>query len=180
MKNAFFILLLLILFYFSFMLYPQNSNGEPETIEKVDILLVILIVGLSILSIFITIIIIMLIKILQERKRDMIILNGLGMEERRKHLRDFTPTEVRVKQKLPDGGYKILKFKNRNISKGGVFIITENLSLFDLGEELDIHIKDGQKNFFKGKAIVIHSEAIFNKDSVKTESGYGVMFLSSL
>ena len=176
MRKIFVMLLMFILCITSFLLYSEEIQSGSNT----DILFLTLIIGLSIIVISITVIIIILIRIMRERKKEIMVLKDLDMEERRKHLRDFTPTNIRVKQRFPDGRYKIMTFRNRNISKGGVFIITENLSLFDLGEELEIVIKDGGKNYFVGKAMVIHSEAIFNKDSIKTESGYGVMFLASL
>ena len=177
---------LFMLFTLCFLFFPLYSDdfqaiqlkGILITID-IDIPFLILIIGISIIIVFIVIILLLLIKVLNDRRKEEMSLKDLTIDERRKHLRDFTPINVMVKQQLPDGGYKIMSFNNRNISRGGVFIITENLALFELGEELEIIIKDESNNYFEGKALVIHSEAIFNKDSVNTESGYGVMFLKA-
>jgi hypothetical protein len=180
MKKILFIFLLLFICSSIPVVYSQGNAPDhqaPGSKDKIDILFITLVSGLLVLTIFITIIIIILIKILKARKKDTIILSDLDMKERRKHLRDISPIKIQVKQWLPDGGFKLIEFSNKNISPGGVFIITENLSLFDLGEEIEIIIKKGESNFFEGRAVVIHSEVIFNKDSIKTESGYGIMFL---
>jgi hypothetical protein len=100
------------------------------------------------------------------------------MKEKRKQARNFTPEQTIIKKRMPDGSFKLHECKNRNISRGGVFIITENLSIFELGEVVEVKIKDTDRDYYKGKAEIIRSESVFNKDSVKTECGYGIVFLS--
>jgi c-di-GMP-binding flagellar brake protein YcgR len=75
------------------------------------------------------------------------------------------------------GDYEILEFRTNDVSEGGIFISTENLSLFDLGEELEIMVEDEGERFYEGRARVVRSARVFTEEGRRIESGFGLMFL---
>ena len=81
-----------------------------------------------------------------------------------------------VRKELPGGGYSVMQFVSRDLSEGGVFISTDDLSLFDLGEELSIIVDQNRKKLFEGKAKTVRSARIYSTADSITESGFGLMF----
>ena len=81
-----------------------------------------------------------------------------------------------VRKELPGGGYTLMQFVSRNLSVGGIFISADDLSLFDLGEELHILVDRDRERLFEGQARVVRSARIFELEDTVTESGYGLMF----
>ena len=80
--------------------------------------------------------------------------------------------------KRPDtgGGYSILEFKSVDLSLGGVFISTEDLSLFELGEEVEILVDTYTDKLYEGSACVVRSARVFSEDNEITDCGFGLMF----
>jgi hypothetical protein len=76
------------------------------------------------------------------------------------------------------GDYEILEFRTRDVSSGGIFISTEDLSLFDLGEELEILVDDEGDRYYEGRARIVRSARVFTEEGTPIESGFGLMFLS--
>jgi hypothetical protein len=76
------------------------------------------------------------------------------------------------------GDYEIMEFRTRNMSAGGIFISTEDLSVFDLGDEVEILVDDQGNRYFEGKARVVRSARVFTSEGNPIESGFGLMFLS--
>ncbi len=76
------------------------------------------------------------------------------------------------------GGYEIMEFRTRDLSTGGIFLSTEDLSVFDLGEEVEILVDDDGTRYYEGKARVVRSARVFSGEGNPVESGFGLMFLS--
>jgi c-di-GMP-binding flagellar brake protein YcgR len=101
------------------------------------------------------------------------------MGERRKHQRFVCGMKVIVTKTLPDWKKFILEFVLSDISAGGVFIPAEDLSLFDLCEELNIVITDAAERFYEGKALVVRSARVFSAERKPAQSGYGLKFVDA-
>ena len=84
-----------------------------------------------------------------------------------------------IKKVLPGGGYTLMQFISKDLSLGGIFIITEDLSIFDLGEELEILLDEKGNKFYEGRVKVVRSTRAFSDDNQIIESGFGLMFQDS-
>jgi len=71
-----------------------------------------------------------------------------------------------------------MEFRSGNLSLGGIFISTEDLSIFDLGDEVDILVDADQERYYEGKARIVRSVRVFSDEGEQIESGFGVMFLN--
>jgi hypothetical protein len=60
------------------------------------------------------------------------------MKDKREHERKTFVIRTIVKKVLPNGDSLIMEFVSGNLSEGGIFILSEDLSIFDLGEEFEI------------------------------------------
>ena len=99
------------------------------------------------------------------------------MEEKRISQRKRITITTVIKKILPDSTYQIMEFLSDNLSQGGVFILAEDLSLFDLGEEIEILVDIKGDRYYAGMAKVVRSARIFSDQAKGTQSGYGLMFL---
>ncbi len=105
----------------------------------------------------------------------------MAQTERRKSERKplLVTTIVR---KSPSGGgtgeYEIMEFRTRDMSSGGIFISTEDLSIFELGDEVEILVDDSGERYYEGKARVVRSARVFTDEGNPVESGFGLMFLT--
>ncbi len=108
------------------------------------------------------------------------------MSEKRKAVRKPVLITTVIRKTTPAGkaakgtamGYEILEFRTRDLSTGGIFLSTEDLSIFDLGEEVEILVDDDGARYYEGKARVVRSARVFSGEGNPVESGYGLMFLS--
>jgi len=100
------------------------------------------------------------------------------MEERRHAERKRVMVTTIVRKRKGREEYEIMEFRSRDLCIGGIFISTEDLSLFDLGEELEILIDDDGRKYYKGKAKVVRSARVLSKEGELTDSGFGLMFTS--
>ena len=82
-----------------------------------------------------------------------------------------------IRKSLPDGGYSLYQFMSKNLSIGGVFIVTDDLTLFDLGEEVALIVEQHKSRYYEGTARIVRSARIFESEGHLTESGFGCMFL---
>ena len=98
--------------------------------------------------------------------------------ERRSGERQRVQLKTFVRKVLPDGKTWLGEFRSLDLSDGGVFVSTEDLSIFDLGEELEIMVDDGQAEYFRGSARVVRSARLYQEESSLSESGFGLMFLA--
>ena len=100
------------------------------------------------------------------------------MKDKRDHERKRVEIKAYVRKVMPDGGMAIMEFRSNNLSQGGMFISTEDVSLFDLGEEIEILVDDRGEKFYNGTAKVVRSAREFDREGGQTESGFGLMFLN--
>lgn len=82
-----------------------------------------------------------------------------------------------VRKSLADGGTSLMQFVSGDLSEGGIFILTDDLSLFELDEVLGIIVERGERRYFEGQAKVVRSARVFDSEGDLTESGFGLMFL---
>lgn len=111
-------------------------------------------------------------------KREVTNYNIRVMKEKREAERKKVSITTVVRKTAPDGRYSIMEFRTLDISLGGIFISTENLSIFDLGEEIEILVDDKGKKYYDGKARVVRSARILSQSGSQVESGFGLMFLN--
>lgn len=69
-----------------------------------------------------------------------------------------------------------MQFMSRDLSEGGIFICTDDLSVFDLGDELQLIVEKDKSRYFEGRAQVVRSVRTFGSDQILTDSGFGLMF----
>ena len=98
------------------------------------------------------------------------------MVERRKHRRLSCRMKTVVTRTLPDGKTVVMEFSLNSLSAGGAFISSEDLSLFDLDEEVALVIEDAEDRFYDGRARVVRSSRVFSPEHKLAESGFGLMF----
>lgn len=82
-----------------------------------------------------------------------------------------------VRKELPGGGHSLTQFVSRDLSEGGIFIGTDDLSLFDVGEEISVIVEQEKVHLFEGKARVVRSTRIFGTVDGLTGSGFGLRFI---
>lgn len=99
------------------------------------------------------------------------------MKERRKYPRKNRRIKTILKKFLPDKKYLITELESKNLSLGGIFVCTEDLNLFDLGEEVEIIVLENGENYYDGKARVVRSAQIYSERDDSIESGFGLMFV---
>ena len=142
--------------------------------------------NLLILSFFLLLLIVMLIRIIFRLYKARIKeLNGMNTikscsaNERRRTFRSSLPFKAFVATNLTKDKVDSMAFKIRDISSGGLYFYTEldRPAPFTIGEEIELVVNNSKLNYVRGKALVVHSEAVFNNASIRTESGFGVKFL---
>lgn len=100
------------------------------------------------------------------------------MEERRGSERKRVMVTTTVRKGVDNDQVEIMEFRSRDLCIGGIFISTEDLSLFRLGEELEILIDDDGRKYYKGRAKVVRSARRLSAQGELTDSGFGLMFTS--
>jgi hypothetical protein len=100
----------------------------------------------------------------------------MAEDDKRKSKRKPIFLTTYIRKELPGGGYSLMQFMSRDLSEGGIYISADDLSLFDLGEELSIIVDRDRERLFEGKAKVVRSARVFESEDNITESGYGLMF----
>jgi len=83
-----------------------------------------------------------------------------------------------VRKSLPEKGHSVMQFFSKDLSENGIFIRTEDLSVLDLGEEVEILVSEAGKHFYEGEAQVVRSARIFESSGNQIESGFGLLFKS--
>ncbi len=100
------------------------------------------------------------------------------IKEKRKSERKKLVVTTVIRKQTPSGKYSIMEFQSKDVSLGGIFICSEDLSIFDLGEEVEILVDDGGNKYYEGKARIVRSARILDEGGEQTESGFGLMFLN--
>ncbi|MBN1697938.1 MAG: PilZ domain-containing protein [Spirochaetales bacterium] len=86
---------------------------------------------------------------------------------------------VLVKIRLPSGAYKELEFASHDISVGGMLIMIDDISLFSIGDEIELAVKYGEKVYEVGSASVVRLEKKYNAKGIVINTGIGVRFTST-
>jgi len=100
------------------------------------------------------------------------------MEERRSGDRKRVMVTTTVRKRKDKDEVEIMEFRSRDLCIGGIFVSTEDLSLFQLGEELEILIDDDGRKYYKGRARVVRSARVLSREGELADSGFGLMFTS--
>jgi len=98
------------------------------------------------------------------------------MQEKRSSERKRLEVTTVIRKPLSHQGATVMEFISRDLSDGGIFILSEDLSIFDLGEELDILIDNRGERYYEGRARVVRSARIISDREARLESGFGLMF----
>ena len=91
-------------------------------------------------------------------------------EEKRNTVR----AQVRLIGTLTAPGKGRLEFETDNLSMDGVFLITEDLSLFEIGSQVDLGLSAGEEELYRGAAVVVRAQKIPPSGAGSPASGYGV------
>jgi hypothetical protein len=100
------------------------------------------------------------------------------MEEKRKSPRKKIAVTTLLRREKPEGGHAVMEFRSSDLSFGGVFISTEDLSILDLGEEIEILVDANREKYYEGRARVVRSARVFSEEGGQVDSGFGLMFLN--
>ncbi len=100
------------------------------------------------------------------------------MQEKRRYERRRVCVTTIVRKNQPHRGRSIMEFRSLDLSRGGLFIATENLGLFELGEELEIMVDRDGRQYYEGRARVVRSARVFTDAGEQVESGFGLMFVN--
>ena len=100
------------------------------------------------------------------------------MEDRRSSARKKVMITTTVRKRREKEEVEIMEFRSRDLCIGGIFVSTEDLGLFQLGEELEILIDDDGRKYYKGRARVVRSARVLSKQGELADSGFGLMFTS--
>jgi hypothetical protein len=100
------------------------------------------------------------------------------MEDRRSSARKKVMITTTVRKRREKEEVEIMEFRSRDLCIGGIFISTEDLGLFAIGEELEILIDDDGRKYYRGKATVVRSARVLSPQGELTDSGFGLMFTS--
>ncbi len=103
------------------------------------------------------------------------------MVDRRKAVRKRLQARTVIRRPARGGSageYEVMEFLTKDMSTGGAFITSEDLSVFDLGEEVEILVDDNGERYYEGKARVVRAARVFAEHGSPVESGFGLMFLA--
>lgn len=91
-------------------------------------------------------------------------------EEKRNAVR----AQVRVIGTLTSERGGSLEFETENLSTDGVFLISEDLSLFEIGSEVDLGLCAGEEELYRGPAVVVRAQKVSQNGGSLPVSGYGL------
>jgi hypothetical protein len=86
---------------------------------------------------------------------------------------------VLIKLRLPSGAYKEMEFKSHDISRGGMLIMVDDISLFAIGDERECTIRYYDKVYEVGTASVVRLQKKYSSKGTIVETGIGVRFTSA-
>ena len=78
---------------------------------------------------------------------------------------------VYLRQTMADGKTRLLEFRTRELSRHHLFLATDDLSLLDVGEEVELLIGAAGERFSSGRARVVGSERVFGHRQGVAASG---------
>ena len=99
--------------------------------------------------------------------------------ERRLSPRRRVELPVYVRKRWPDGRSSVLGFRTADLAVGGLLLVTEDLTLFDVGETIQLMVDDGGR-YRVTDARVVRSARIRRDadrgDGRMARSGFGIRF----
>ena len=60
-----------------------------------------------------------------------------------------------IRKEMSDGNSMLMQFLSKDLSTSGIFIISENLSIFDLGDEVTLIADKDKVQYYEGRAKVV-------------------------
>ena len=99
------------------------------------------------------------------------------MAEKRRQERKPVKISTVVRKGKPEGGLSVMEFYSKDVSLGGIFVCTEDLSVLDLGDDIEILVDAEGTKYYEGRARVVRSARVFSDEGVPMDSGFGLMFL---
>ncbi|MBN1410939.1 MAG: PilZ domain-containing protein [Spirochaetales bacterium] len=98
-------------------------------------------------------------------------------KEKRKHPRKFTVMPIFITKRISKKIIREMEFRTKNVSMEGAFFTVDDLSLFDMDEEVQVSVLiDGDRKNL-GIAKIIRKQREFNLYGVVQSAGYGIRFL---
>ena len=91
-------------------------------------------------------------------------------------MRRAVPTEVSVHKSSRDGGTSVLRLMSQDISDGGIFVLTDDMSILELDQEVSLEAKLHGKPVSLGRAVVMRAQERFDKKGQPTGGGFGLKF----
>lgn len=99
------------------------------------------------------------------------------MQEKRTSHREQKKIITYIRKNISEEINNLMEFVTSDISAGGVYILCDDLNLFELGEEFNIMVRDDQNEYYEGNAKVVRSARTFSNEKKQNQSGFGLMFL---
>jgi hypothetical protein len=95
---------------------------------------------------------------------------------RRKHKRIQKEFVVQLKKFRGKNPCEEMEFKGTDISEGGIFIESDDLSIFEINEQIEITISDQERSYNIGKACVVRKQKSYKSNGILVNSGFGLKF----
>lgn len=150
---------------FSNPVIEELVKDEPSVIFNLNWILLLLLSGILVFCLGITFFLIIY------HNRHQAILNK---DNQRHSTRHHFSSYAEVKLPDPEGGFRILEFQVMDLSLNGVFLMSEDLNLFEIGDELELDIRLKGKIYPVALAEVVRKEDGFDDNDIPRQMGYGV------
>jgi hypothetical protein len=160
----------------------KKSDGGTILTALGLFFIIIILVGVSIISfyfIYKNLILPRIDKIAEEFPEELKPKESQPLVNNRATVRKQISLPVLIKRKLPSGAYKEMEFKSHDISRGGMLIMVDDISLFSIGDEIELTIKYYDKVYEVGTASVVRLQKKYSSKGILVETGIGVRFTST-
>ncbi len=97
---------------------------------------------------------------------------------KRAYRRKRIKLDICITRSLPEGQYKKINLLTNDISIGGMFVESEDITLINVDETVGITISDKGKTVFEGFGKVVWSESLHEKSGKVVKSGFGLKFIN--
>ena len=72
-----------------------------------------------------------------------------------------------------------MTFQSLDISAGGAFILVDDLSLFKVGDKIEMEMAKGGRRHDMGKATIVRKQKEVDREGMILEQGIGVQFITA-
>ncbi|MBN1699948.1 MAG: PilZ domain-containing protein [Spirochaetales bacterium] len=97
--------------------------------------------------------------------------------EKRRYIRKRRELDVAITRRIAGGYTKTVNLRTRDISLGGAFVKTDDLSLFRINGTVVIEIEYKNTVVLKCRAEVVRSEVVKNRFNRIVKKGFGIRFI---